>query len=140
MEFKSIDQLNLNFGLFFPKGLILKGWLELNSLGKDVGKTASQFFETAASTDPECLFGKAKCFEKTGNLSRALDIVNQVVVLYPLYTPALLEKMKIQLASQDWELSIDSANRALVQDPVCLEAQRHLLLNALCHEGDYTKV
>ena len=35
----------------------------------------------------------------------------KVVVSYPQFEPALAEKMKIQLALQDWEQTMDVAQR-----------------------------
>ncbi len=34
-------------------------------------------------------------------------------MLYPAFEPALVEKMKIQLALQDWEQTMDVAQRYL---------------------------
>lgn len=60
---------------------------------------------------PEALFGKAKCFECSSELTKALEVINQAVVLYSGFVPALLEKMKIHLAMSDWDQMLDSCNR-----------------------------
>lgn len=45
------------------------------------------------------------------NYSGALEAVNQVVVSYPSFTPALVKKMKLLLNLQDWEQTVDVAQR-----------------------------
>ncbi|KAL3234174.1 hypothetical protein MRX96_022693 [Rhipicephalus microplus] len=116
-------------------GLILKGWNEIASTRDK--KSAIQFFESPGVAVPEGLFGKAKCFECSGELMKALEVVNQAVVLYTGFVPALLEKMKIHLALSDWEQMVDSCNRCLSQDSKCIDALLHLVLNQICKNGDY---
>jgi len=57
------------------------------------------------------LFGKAKYLELRRNFSGALDVINEAVVLFSQSIPALLEKMKLQVALQDWEQAVDTAQR-----------------------------
>ncbi|KAM7315036.1 tetratricopeptide repeat protein 21B isoform X2 [Ixodes scapularis] len=117
------------------EGLILKGWNEiLNTKDK---KSAIQYFESTGAAMPEALFGKAKCFECSSELTKALEVINQAVVLYSGFVPALLEKMKIHLAMSDWDQMLDSCNRALSQDANCIEALVHIVLHLVCKNGDY---
>lgn len=53
---------------------------------------------------------------------------------------ALVEKMKLQLALQDWDLAIEVAQRALMVDSFCLEANRYIIIQILCREGNYQEV
>ncbi|KAJ8306896.1 hypothetical protein KUTeg_014980 [Tegillarca granosa] len=123
------------------EGLILKGWVELMS-GREA-KKAIKFFEDAianeGSRDIDALFGKAKYLEMRHNYSGALELVNQVIVGYPTFIPALVEKMKLQLALQDWEQTIETAQRALNQDIHCIEAIRYQALHLVCREGNYSE-
>lgn len=64
--------------------------------------------------DIDALFGKAKYMETRRNFSSALDLISQAVVAYPNFLPALIEKMKVQLALQDWEQTIETAQRFVV--------------------------
>ena len=59
----------------------------------------------------EALFGKSKFFLQRYNFSHALDVVNQVVAGKEGFIPGLIEKMKLQLALQDWEQAIETAQR-----------------------------
>lgn len=45
------------------------------------------------------------------NYAGALETVNQVIVSYPSFTPALVKKMKLLLNLQDWEQTVDAAQR-----------------------------
>ena len=61
--------------------------------------------------DVDALLGKAKFLESRRNFSGALENINQAVVSYPGFLPALVEKMKIQLATQNWEQTTETAHR-----------------------------
>lgn len=63
------------------------------------------------SRNIDALFGKAKFFELKHNYSGALELVNQVVVNYQNFLPAFVEKMKLQLALQDWDNTLEAAQR-----------------------------
>ncbi|KAL3836422.1 hypothetical protein ACJMK2_021855 [Sinanodonta woodiana] len=121
------------------EGLTIKGWLEMMS-GREA-KKSFKYFEDAISkdgaSDIDALFGKAKCFEMRHNYSGSLELVNKVIVTYPNFLPALVEKMKLQLALQDWEATLETSQRALDQDIHCLEAIRYQALHLLCREGNY---
>ena len=57
------------------------------------------------------LFGKARYFEMRRNYSGALELISRAIVAFPNFTPALVEKMRIQLCLQDWEQTVDNAQR-----------------------------
>ena len=61
--------------------------------------------------DIDALLGKAKFMELHRNFTTALELINQVVVSFPNFLPGLLEKMKVQLALQDWDLTLETAQR-----------------------------
>ena len=63
------------------------------------------------SRDIDGLLGKGKYLEMRHNFSGALDMVNQVIVAHPSFPGALVEKMKLQLALQDWDQTIETAQR-----------------------------
>lgn len=52
----------------------------------------------------------------------ALDLMNQAVVMVTNYVPALIEKMKLQMAMHDWEQVVDSAQRSAVSQPLPIAA------------------
>ncbi|ELU05036.1 hypothetical protein CAPTEDRAFT_159405 [Capitella teleta] len=125
------------------ESLALKGWLELLCGREAYVKKANKYFDEALGSegikDIDALFGKAKYMEMKRNFSGAMDIISQAVVAFPNFLPALLEKMRLQLALQDWEQTVETAQRALNLNSNCLQAQRYLILHQLSREGNYSE-
>nr|XP_006812059.1 PREDICTED: tetratricopeptide repeat protein 21B-like [Saccoglossus kowalevskii] len=94
-------------------------------------------FTMISNKEVEGLFGKAKFYVLRHNYTGALELINQAVVAYPGFMPALIEKMRLQLALQDWEQTMETAQRALSQDTYCIEAVRLQILHLLCRDGSY---
>ncbi|XP_048165484.1 tetratricopeptide repeat protein 21B isoform X3 [Corvus hawaiiensis] len=123
------------------EGLILKAWLDL-TCGKETHiKKALKYFDEALQegNDVFALLGKAQYFEVRQNYSGALEIVNQIIANFPNFIPAFIKKMKLQLALQDWEQTIETAHRLLQKDPLNLEAIRMEALHHLCREGNISE-
>ncbi|XP_013391055.1 tetratricopeptide repeat protein 21B [Lingula anatina] len=121
------------------EGLILKGWIDLLCGRDSYVKKAVKYFDDVlnqGNKEVDALFGKAKCFSLKNNFTGSLELMNQAIVSFPGYMPALIEKMKIQLALQDWEQTVETAHRALSQDNHSLEAHRYIVLHQLCREGN----
>uniref|UniRef100_A0A8C5R7T2 Tetratricopeptide repeat domain 21B n=1 Tax=Leptobrachium leishanense TaxID=445787 RepID=A0A8C5R7T2_9ANUR len=120
------------------EGLVLKAWLDLTCGREAYAKKALKYLEEGLQdeTDIFAIMGKAYYFEIRQNYSGALECVNRILVTCPDFTPALIKKMKLQLALQDWEQTVDTALRLLQQDSHNLEALRMLALHYLCREGN----
>ena len=76
-----------------------------------INKVFLLFHRQEGIKDIDALFGKAKYMEMRRNFSGAMDLISQAVVAYPNFLPALIEKMKVQLALQDWEQTVETAHR-----------------------------
>ena len=87
--------------------------------------------------DLEALLGKAVCLERTQQFAPALELLNQVVVGYPWFLPALVEKARLLLALDDWEQAMETAQRILAQDAQNIEALRLTVLFLLARESRY---
>lgn len=59
----------------------------------------------------DALFGSAKYYETAGQYKDSRDCLAQLVVSMPGFTPPLIENIKVYLAEQDWEQTLESANR-----------------------------
>ncbi|XP_044889003.1 tetratricopeptide repeat protein 21B isoform X2 [Mauremys mutica] len=79
---------------------------------------------------------EAQYFEVRQNYSGALETVNQIIANFPDFLPAFIKKMKLQLALQDWEQAVETAQRLLQKDTLNLEAIRMEALHFLCREGN----
>uniref|UniRef100_A0A672QNB8 Tetratricopeptide repeat protein 21B-like n=1 Tax=Sinocyclocheilus grahami TaxID=75366 RepID=A0A672QNB8_SINGR len=124
------------------EGIVLKGWIELRSNKDAYAKKSGKYFDEALKekSDIFALMGKVHYYEFRQNYSGALETINQVIVSYPSFLPALVKKMKLLLTLQDWEQTIDAAQRLLQRDKNNLEALRMLALHSLCREGDVGEV
>ena len=40
-----------------------------------------------------------------------MDVLQRTVTSYPSFLPVIIEKMRVELANQQWESAIETANR-----------------------------
>uniref|UniRef100_A0A8C2QYJ1 Tetratricopeptide repeat domain 21B n=1 Tax=Capra hircus TaxID=9925 RepID=A0A8C2QYJ1_CAPHI len=124
------------------EGQVLRAWLDITRRKEPYTKKALRYFEEGLQdgNDIFALLGKAQCLEMRQNYSGALETVNQIIMNFPGFLPAFVKKMKLQLALQDWDQTVETAQRLMLQDNQNLEALRMLALYYLCREGDIEKV
>ncbi|XP_003478712.1 tetratricopeptide repeat protein 21B [Cavia porcellus] len=123
------------------EGQILKAWLDIARGNEPYAKKALKYFKEILQDEKDifALLGKARCLEMLQNYSGALETVNQIIVNFPSFLPAFIKKMKLQLALQDWDQMVETAQRLLLQDNQNVEALRMLALYYLCREGNVEK-
>ncbi|XP_074219924.1 tetratricopeptide repeat protein 21B isoform X2 [Camelus bactrianus] len=123
------------------EGQILRAWLDITRGKEPYTKKALRYFEEGLQdgNDIFALLGKAQCLEMRQNYSDALETVNQIIMNFPSFLPAFVEKMKLQLALQDWDQTVETAQRLIFQDNQNVEGLRMLALYYLCREGDLEK-
>uniref|UniRef100_A0A8C6SQ89 Tetratricopeptide repeat protein 21B n=1 Tax=Neogobius melanostomus TaxID=47308 RepID=A0A8C6SQ89_9GOBI len=125
------------------EGIILKAWIDITCGKEAYAKKAGKYFDEGLKERPDIfgLMGKAQYYEYRQNYSGALEMVNQVIVSYPAFLPALTKKMKLLLSLQDWEQTeLVSCFRLLQRDKNNPEALRMLALHSLCRDGDISEV
>uniref|UniRef100_A0AAY4BBA0 Tetratricopeptide repeat domain 21B n=1 Tax=Denticeps clupeoides TaxID=299321 RepID=A0AAY4BBA0_9TELE len=124
------------------EGVILKGWIDLTSNKDSYAKKSGKYFDEGLKDNNSilALMGKVEYYEFRQNYSGALETVNQVIVSYPGFLPALIKKMRLFLTLQDWEQAVDEARRLLQRDKNNLDALRMLALQSVCREGNTTEV
>ena len=66
---------------------------------------------------------------------QALEELNQVIVLYAWFLPALVEKFSVLMAMGDWDQAVETAQRVLAQDQHNIEALRLSVLFLLSQES-----
>ena len=69
-------------------------------------------YRQSGAKNLDAMFGKAQCQMLQHNYGMALDLMNQAVVMVSNFLPAVIEKMKLQLAMHDWEQVVDTAQRS----------------------------
>ncbi|XP_054451813.1 tetratricopeptide repeat protein 21A isoform X2 [Pteronotus mesoamericanus] len=72
------------------------------------------------------------------NYSGALEVVNQVTVIAGNFLPAWVLKMKLFLARQDWEQTVETGHRILEKDETNIDACQILAVHELAREGNIT--
>ena len=107
---------------------VLRGWIDVSCSvtsrkERDIFTKSVQYFDnilgedgSKSQRDLEALLGKAKFFEKRKLYDKALEYLNQAIVVFSWYTPALLEKARILAVMGDWEQSQELAQRVSFLD------------------------
>ncbi|CAL1274428.1 unnamed protein product [Larinioides sclopetarius] len=117
------------------KAAVLMGWIDLLTNDGSPSKDIWKYFESSDNSSPEAVFGRAKYYERQENYTKALEYLNQAIVLFPKYPPAFVEKMKIHLVLEDWDQTLVAAQRALLLDGNNIEALRFKLMHLLTQGG-----
>ncbi|XP_003221910.1 tetratricopeptide repeat protein 21A [Anolis carolinensis] len=122
------------------EGLVLKGWIYVTSDKPHAVKKSIKYLDEGNQDNSDIfgMMGKAKYFMVQQNYSGALEIVSQLVVTFPSFTPALVTKMKLHLALQDWEQSIEESKRILRKEPNDIDGLQYLVVNHLTMTGNQT--
>ncbi|KAL2643441.1 hypothetical protein R1flu_011028 [Riccia fluitans] len=80
----------------------------------------------------EALLGRAQYFQLMDEYEKAIDDLNQVIVLYPWYLPALCEKGRLAVILQDWVLAQEMGQLIIQKDPSNIEGLRLCVHVMLC--------
>ncbi|XP_048474316.1 tetratricopeptide repeat protein 21B-like [Rhincodon typus] len=121
--------------------LILKGWIELTDNKNGNTKKAIGYLKEGLrdSKDIFGLMGKVCYLQKEQNFMIALETINQIIATTPTFMPALILKMKLLLAQNNWDQTLETAQRIMLKDGTNVDALLILCLHALCKEGDQTE-
>lgn len=119
-------------------GQVLKCWLQLATGGAHDFAPAA-WDECGGKNELDTLLGKAAHLEALGAPDKALDVLNQLIVLYGWFTPALAEKARLLAATNDWEQAVETAQRLLGLDGRSIDGLRLVALHALAYEGNAAK-
>ncbi|XP_077894231.1 tetratricopeptide repeat protein 21A isoform X3 [Ictidomys tridecemlineatus] len=122
------------------EGYVLKGWVELTSDKPHIVKKSIKYLEQGIrdTKDVLGLMGKATYLMMQQNYSGALEVVNQITLASGNFLPALILKMRLFLARQDWEQAIETGHRILEKDESNIDACQLLAVHELAREGNMT--
>ena len=67
----------------------------------------------ASHDDPEITLGFAKYYEMRKSYTKALQFIDECIVKYQWFEPALSEKALLLLKTGEWDICTDTADRAL---------------------------
>ncbi|XP_015344960.1 tetratricopeptide repeat protein 21A isoform X1 [Marmota marmota marmota] len=122
------------------EGYVLKGWVELTSDKPHIVKKSIKYLEQGIQDTKDVLglMGKATYLMMQQNYSGALEVVNQITLASGNFLPALILKMRLFLARQDWEQAIETGHRILEKDESNIDACQLLAVHELAREGNMT--
>jgi len=116
--------------------------LQLTGDQKDIGALLgrSKYYERSAKSDATAaavsLSGSnAAAASSRKKWDRVLDDLNQVIVAYPNFMPAILEKARVLMLQGQWDESLLQAQRVLKRDPKDVSALRLAVLFHLTRES-----
>uniref|UniRef100_G1P572 Tetratricopeptide repeat domain 21A n=1 Tax=Myotis lucifugus TaxID=59463 RepID=G1P572_MYOLU len=122
------------------EGYVLKGLVDLTSDKPHTAKKAIKYLEQGVQDNKDVLglLGKAMYHMTQQNYSGALEVVNQITVVSESFLPAWILKMKLFLARQDWEQTVETGHRILEKDKRNIDAYQILAVHELAREGNMT--
>ncbi|XP_032656726.1 tetratricopeptide repeat protein 21A [Chelonoidis abingdonii] len=120
------------------EGLILKGWVYCTSDKQHAIKKSIKYLDEGIqdTTDIFGMMGKARYFMMQQNYSGALEVVNQIIVNFSGFIPAFILKMRLFLAQQDWEQTLETALRILSKDGTNIDGLQASIVNELSRTGN----
>uniref|UniRef100_A0A2K5RPC0 Tetratricopeptide repeat domain 21A n=1 Tax=Cebus imitator TaxID=2715852 RepID=A0A2K5RPC0_CEBIM len=126
----------------FREGYVLRGWVDLTSDKPHTAKKAIEYLEQGIQDTKDVLglMGKARYLMMQQKYSEALEVVNQITVTSGSFLPALILKMQLFLARQDWEQTVEMGHRILEKDESNIDACQILAVHELAREGNMTTV
>ncbi|XP_070632170.1 tetratricopeptide repeat protein 21A isoform X2 [Bos indicus] len=122
------------------EGYVLRGWVDLSSDKPHTVKKSIKYLEHGIQDTKDILglMGKVMYFMILQNYSGALEVVNQITVTCGSFLPALVLKMQLFLARQDWEQTVEMGHRILEKDKSNIDACQILAVHELAREGNMT--
>lgn len=115
----------------------LKGWTEL-IINSKVSKATLELFEKALNVGKniDANLGQMKYYQLNNDFETAISVLNKLSVRYPEHNIPLIEKMKTQLASWNWDHALETSARILNLEPTNIEALRVKTLVLICRDGN----
>ncbi|XP_036777583.2 tetratricopeptide repeat protein 21A isoform X4 [Manis pentadactyla] len=122
------------------EGCVLRGWVDLTSDDPHTVKKSIKYLEQGIQDTQDVLglMGKATYLMTQQNYSGALEVVNHIAVVSRNFVPALVLKMRLFLARQDWEQTVEIGHRILEKDESNIDACQILAVHELAREGNMT--
>lgn len=116
----------------------LKGWILLER--EQIFDDIHGIFEKSLQLNPNnlnAIIGISECFFKQKNFMESLNVVNKAVVQYTSSNLPLIQKLKIQFGMLDWDQSIKTATRILLNDSKNLYTRKLFIIILLCYSSNY---
>ncbi|KAH6596442.1 hypothetical protein BASA50_005148 [Batrachochytrium salamandrivorans] len=116
------------------------GWLDLTTLSVELAsKKGSSWFDKALdknSRDIEALLGRLTFLKRhLHQLPAAVDITTQLIVFYPSFLPAYIERIYLYLEMLMWDQALEVSQQITAMSPNNIDALCFISLHELCRDG-----
>jgi tetratricopeptide repeat protein 21B len=120
---------------------VLLGYVELNSNHEHIRKNSQSRFDSILNNNPkniEALMGRLN-YLRTNHIQYniALDTSSELIVYYPSFLPAYIERSYLYIELSQWDQANKSARVCLDIDPNNLDSYYTIALTHLCKDGNY---
>lgn len=120
--------------------LLIAAWIYLYLSKDDVKQVenARDLFASVLKESPNelgILLGYAKLHEYNGEHEEAISMLNRLIVRYPKLSIPLNEKMRNQLATKNWEETMDTADRIISIEPNSIDSIKAKAVVTICRDG-----
>ena len=121
----------------YHQASVLLAWIQMLS-AREVGASYLRAFEEAVDpSTPDVLasFGRFRCLDFMGEMDGAMGVLNEIIVHFPWFFPALSEKIKLLLKAEEWEEALEIAQKLLQDDTKNLDGHLFVTVHLLAREG-----
>jgi len=122
---------------------VLLGYIELNSPQEHIRKNSGSRFDSILSKNPkniEALMGRLSYLRKNHiQYNIALDTSSELIVYYPSFLPAYIERSYLYIELSQWDQANKSARVCLDIDANNLDSYYTIALTHLCKDGNYNE-
>nr|CAH7760444.1 unnamed protein product [Callosobruchus chinensis] len=128
--------LNIQSSLY--ECLSLKGWILIQLRGVKKCDSVKELFHTALQHNAnymDAILGYTECCLMQNDTAEALNSINKAVVRHNNTSLPLLQKLRVHLASFDWEQALETANRINNTDSKNLTVHQTLIMISLCRSS-----
>jgi tetratricopeptide (TPR) repeat protein len=133
-----------------PDGVLasqsLSGWLEMyRSSGPDL-EAANAFFtkslegRDASQKTLDAMLGHLEYLKRKGQYAKALDVADEIIILFEWFKPRFTIKAQLLVLTSEWDLALETANRAIAHNKKDVEALQVIILYHLVNSGNYTEM
>ena len=113
----------------YKLGKILRGWIDL--FKGSIGSASSHFTEAAKSNEIEGVLGKSMTYFRQGAISKASNLLGNLISTHSQFIPAFMEKLKASLAAKEWDQVIDLSGKLHYLDRHSIDAHRYWILYSI---------
>ncbi|KAJ3195752.1 Tetratricopeptide repeat protein 21B, partial [Dinochytrium kinnereticum] len=150
------QQFNIQPGSVIGFALVIMGWVDLKCESEIFAAKSVNWFDRVLECNPrdldviifgletimflqpfeKALFGRLYFLRlQRRQLTPALDITSQIIVYYPNFVPAYIERMNVLLEMGAWDQVLEAAQRLSSVSPDSVDGTITLCLVELCKEG-----